>query len=241
MSFVHGKSSRLLLGNSMFSGFLRGFEANDEIEMGDSTTYGSEGHTFIPGLETGALSMDGLLDNDATVTGQDAKLNAELGAQNGSIITAAPAGLALGAIVRLIEVRETNYALQNPVGDVVSFSASWQSEGQVDQGPSLHDATSETATANGVNVDNTISTANGAAASLHVVANTRNANVTVKVQHSVDNSVWVDLITFTVVGAGVMTAQKAAVAGTVNRHLRAQWTLAAGTGAVTFAVAAARR
>jgi hypothetical protein len=241
VSFVHGKSSRLLLGNSLFSGFLRGFEAGDEIEMGDGTTYGSEGHTYVPGLETGTLSMDGLLDNDATVSGQDAKLNAELGAQNGSVITAAPAGLALGAIVRLIEVRETNYALSSPVGEVVSFNASWQSEGQVDQGVSLHDATSEGATANGSNIDNAILTANGAAASLHVVTNTRSTATTIKVQHSVDNVVWVDLITFTVVGAGATTAQKSAVAGTVNRHLRAQWTLTAGTGAITFAVAAARR
>lgn len=243
MGFVHGKNSRLLLGTSLFSAFLRSFEDGSDIDMADSTVYGSEGHNFTPGLESGAISMGGLMDSSTAATGQDGTLKTALTAAAGSLITAAPAGLAVGERVSLMETRETNYAVTSPVGDMVSFAASWQSEGQVDSGRVLHDHTAETATANGTNVDNGALTSGGAALYLHVTANTRSTSTTIKVQHSVDNSVWVDLgSAFTAVGAGLTAAERVVVpAGTVNRHLRAVWTLTPGTGSITFAVSAARR
>lgn len=241
MAFVHGKGARLLLGVLDFSGFLRAHEQGTEIEMADSTMYGNEGHRFIPGLEQGTLSLDGGLDNVAAAGGQDATLDGALQAAAGTVITAAVEGLTLGKRVFMIEARETNYAVANGVTDIVNFSASWQSEGQVDSGVSLHDLTAETATTDGTSVDNTTSSANGAAASLHVTANTRSTATTIKVQHSADNVAFVDLITHAVVGAGATAAEKLTATGTVNRYLRAQWTLPAGTGSITFAVAAARR
>jgi len=241
MAFVHGKNSRLLLGTAAFSGYLRAFERSTEVELADSTVFGDEGHRFIPGLETGTLSLDGLLDTIATAGGQDETLDSAMQAAAGSIITAAPGGLALGARVFMIEARETNYGVSSSVGDVVNFNASWQSEGQVDHGVSLRDLTSASATGNGTSVDNAASSPGGVSAALHVTTNTRNGTTTVKVQHSVDNSAWIDLATFAVVGTGLKTAERLTAAGTVNRYLRAQWTLAGTTGAITFAVAAARR
>ena len=49
----------------------------------------------------------------------------------------------------------------------------------------------------------------------------------VKLQHSVDNSVWVDLITFT--AAAAPTSETFEVAGTVNRYLRDQRTINASS------------
>lgn len=212
--------------------------------MADVTVYGQEGHSFVAGLETGSLSIDGHLDNVATAGGQDATSDAALQASAASVITVGENGLVLGNRVFMIEARETNYAVSSPVADKVSFSASWQSEGQVDHGVSLRDLTTVTGAAgteNGTNVDNGASSPGGAAASLHVTSNTRNGTTIVKVQHSVDNSVWVDLITFTTVGTGLTAAQKSSVTGTVNRHLRAQVTRAGTTGSALVAVTAARR
>jgi hypothetical protein len=240
----HGKGSRLLLGTAEFSGYLREFEAGEEIELGDSTTFGNEGHRFIAGLEQGTLSMGGLLDNVATAGGQDATLDGELKASAAAVITSAPGGLAVGARVSMIEAREGSYSISSPVADVVSFQASWQSEGQVDRGRVLATLAAVSGAAgdvDGTNIDNGALTSGGAAASLHVTSNTRNGTTTVKVQHSVDNSVWVDLITFAVVGAGLTASQRLTVAGTVNRHLRSKITKAGTTGSITLAVTAARR
>lgn len=241
MGFVHGKNSRLLLADSLFSGFLRDFEHGDEIEMADSTTFGVEGHTFVPGLESGTLSINGLMDDDATVGGQNERLTSALRSADGSVITSAPAGLAVGEQVHMIEARETNYAVSTPVADLVSFSASWQAEGQVDKGRVLRAHGAVSATEDGTGVDNTALSSDGAAAHLHVTANTRDGSTTVKVQHSVDNSVFVDLISFAAVAAGDTTSERLTVTGTVNRYLRAQTTLAGTTGSITLAVAAARR
>jgi hypothetical protein len=241
MAFVHGKSSRVILDAVAFSGFLRGFEAGSEREMADSTVLTDSGHRYVPGLDTGTVSFDGLFDNTVTAGSQDATLDAAHGAAAASVISLAPDGFALGNRVKSCEARENNYTYASPVADVVSFQASWQSEGIVDSGVSLHDLTSVSATGNGTSVDNTASSANGAVGALHVTANTRDGSTTIKIQDSADNSVWADLITFTVVGATTTTAERVAVTGTVDRYTRIVHTLAGTTGAITYAAAVCRR
>lgn len=236
MAFVHGKSGRLLLDSLALSGYLKGWEHSTEREMADVTVEGDGGHKFLSGLDNGSLSLDGVWDSTAAATGQDATLDTARGASSASLITAGPEGFAVGKRVIAISARESNYAAASPVGDAVTFAASWASEGQVDVGVALHDLTAETATGNGTSVDNTASSAGGGVANLHVTAFT-GTTATVKVQHSTDNSVWVDLITFT--AATATTAERKEVTGTVNRYVRATWTFT-GTS-FTFAVAFARR
>ena len=240
MAFVHGKSGRLLLDSLALSGYLKGWEHGTEREMADTTVEGDGGHKFIPGLDTGSLSLDGVWDSTATAGGQDEVLDTARGASAASVITAAPEGFAVGKRVIPISARESTYATSSPVGDAVTFSASWQSEGQVDVGIALHDLTAETATGNGASVDNAASSANGGVANLHVTAvSGTTPSMTVKVQHSVDDAAWVDLITFT--AATAKTAERIAVTGTVNRYVRATRTISGTTPSFTFAVAFARR
>lgn len=241
MAFVHGKSSRVLLDDFVLSGYLRGWDHNSEREMADSTVLTDSGHRFLPGLDTGSLTLDGLFDDSAAAGGLDETLNTAKGAATASVITAAPDGFALGKRVVSIEARENSFAYASPVADVVSLQAGWVSEGQVDSGVSLHDLTAVTATANGSSSDNAASSANGAVGALHVTANTRDGDTTLKIQDSADNSTWADLITFTVVGATTTTAERSSVTGTVDRYVRAVWTLAGTTGSITFVVALSRR
>lgn len=241
MGFVHGKSSRVLLDDAAFSGFLRSWEAGSEREMADTTVLTDEGHRFLPGLDNGTVSFDGLFDDTVTAGGQDETLNSAQGAAAASVITLAPDGFALGKRVRSCEARENNFAYASPVADVVSFQAAWQSEGAVDSGVALHDLTAETTTANGSSNDGAASSANGGVGVLHVTANSRTANSTIKVQHSADNSTWADLVTFTAVGSAATTAERSAVTGTVNRYLRATWAPGGATGSITFVVAFCRR
>jgi hypothetical protein len=139
-----------------------------------------------------------------------------------------------------VSARESSYSAAASVADAVSFAASWMAEGQVDVGVALRDLTAASATGNGSSVDNAASSANGAVGVLHVTANSSDGATTVKIQHSTDNSTWADLLTFAVVGAGTKTAERVAVTGTVNRYVRATWTLA-GSASVTLAVALCRR
>lgn len=241
MAFVHGRSSRLLLDDSALSGFLRGWETSNEVELADTTVEGDEGHKFIPGLINGSLSLDGVWDNSDSDGDQDETLSTARGASSASVITAGPEGFALGKRVISIEARESSYAIASPVADAVTFAASWQSEGQTDTGVSLHDLAAESSSTDGSSHDNSASSASGAVAALHVTANTRDGSTTIKVQDSSDDSVFADLITFTAVGATSTTQERATASGTVDRYTRVASTLAGTTGSITYAVAIARR
>ena len=76
---------------------------------------------------------------------------------------------------------------------------------------------------------------------LSVPANTRNGNVTVKIQASADNSTFTDLVTFAVVTSTTKTSERVEVAGTVARYLRVSYTVAGSTGTATPTVAFSRR
>jgi hypothetical protein len=91
----------------------------------------------------------------------------------------------------------------------------------------LHPLGTESATGSSTYFDRGASSANGGMANLHVTAVTGVNPATIKVQHSTDHSVWVDLITFAAVSAA--GAQSLQVAGTVNRYIRANFTIGAAS------------
>lgn len=231
MAFKHGKNTKVLIGNYDLSQFLNEASVNQSVETGETTTYGKDAKTYIVGLSDGTISMGGMFDGQAGAT--DAVLSSYLGDSAGAVITIAPEGLAHGARVKSAHTLGTSYEISSPVADVVSVSAEAQVSGGVSPAVSLRDLTSATATGNGTALDNSASSANGGVATLHVTANAHDAGSTFKVQHSADNSTWADLATFTVVSTTALANERIAVTGTVNRYLRATWTLA-GTGGITF-------
>jgi hypothetical protein len=96
-----------------------------------------------------------------------------------------------------------------------------------------------TATANGVSIDNLAATTKGGVGMIQISAVSGTTPTIVgKIQHSTDNSVWVDLITFS--SANSVSAQVASVSGTVNRYVRAQYTIAGTSPSFTFSMAFGR-
>jgi hypothetical protein len=151
-------------------------------------------------------------------------------------------GATVGRRCVLAGVIASNYVPGPPVGGAATLKLDLQVNGTLVDGYCLTPYNTPIVTATTVNntaVDNTLSSAAGGIATIHTVANTWTGNTTVKVQHSVDNSVWVDLIT-QVVPASTATGYVLTVAGTVNRYTRAIVTTAAGTGSVNVLAAFAR-
>lgn len=93
-----------------------------------------------------------------------------------------------------------------------------------------------TVTLNGDSVDNLVATTNGLHANLHITA-TSSGNFAFKIQHSTDNNVWADLVSFTITG-DTLVSEHVTVTGTVNRYLRG---VATRTGGTCTAVLAAAR
>lgn len=241
MPFIHGKSAIVLHNDYDLSQYFNDASTSRSVDTAETSAFGSSAKTYITGLQDGTISLSGMFDGAANAIDQE--MTDILGVDGGGVITIAVGGsLALGQRVISALGDLTSYEVSAPVGDVVAANAEFQVDGGVGNAISLHALTAETATGNSSSHDGTASSANGGVAQLHVTANTMNNNMVFKVQHSADNSTWVDLATFTTVATTVKTAQRITVASgtTVNRYLRSSWT-ASGTGSVTFHINFARR
>jgi hypothetical protein len=231
VTFRHGKNTKVLVGNYDLSTYLNEASASQQVETGETTTYGKDAKTYIVGLSDGTISMGGMFDGAANAV--DEVLSNLLGDANGAVITIAPEGLAHGRRLKSASTLSTSYEISSPVADVVSVSAEAQVTGGISNAVSLRDLTSATSTGVGTALDNSASSTNGGVGVLHVTTNSHNAGATFKVQHSADNSTWADLVTFTAVSTTALANERIAVTGTVNRYVRASWTLA-GSGGITF-------
>lgn len=243
MAFVHSKSSRVFVNDLNASCKLAGFTASHSRNYGDSTALCDSGQKGIPGLLEGTVSLDALFEQDSTVGGGsswEVFKNARQAGDNNLLVTAMPSGLTVGAPAFITQSDMSGFEVESQVADTTKMSVEGTADNGVDWGVLLNDTTAITATGNASSVDNAASSANGGVASLHVSAvSGTSPTATIKVQHSTDNSVWTDLITFT--AATAKTWEFKTVSGTVNRYVRAQYTIGGTTPSFTFAVAFARR
>lgn len=232
MAFVHGKGAAVLVGQYDLSAFLNNFESAATADTAEVTAFGASAKAYVAGQRDATLSFSGFFDGAASAV--DPVLSAALA--NARIFTLAPAGAAaIGNRAMLAEAFETGYTVTAPVADAVNISAEAQVSGGVASGVVLANLAARTATGNTTANDNAASTAGGAVAHLHCTAFT-GTDITIKVQHSADNSTWVDLITFAQLTAA--GSERASVTGTVNRYLRVN--ISGTFTSATFAVAIAR-
>jgi hypothetical protein len=242
MAFIHGKSAGVLYGAYDLSAFFNEASMSQSVETAETTTFGSGAKSYITGLKDGTFSLSGMFDGVAA--GIDEVISASVGDSANVPITIIPqqaATMVVSDVSFSGETLETSYEVSSPVGDVVSANMEGQITGGMDRGIILAPKTVVSATATGTSVDQTASTTNGGVGYLHVTANTRNGAITVKVQHSSDNSTFADLITFTSVSSTTIVSERIAVTGTVNRYVRASYTVAGSSGSATTTDAFSRK
>lgn len=235
MSFTHAKESRIAFGSAALSAYLTGITTSTSVETADSTDLTATTKNYVPGLADSSISLAGLFEpayNTPVLT--------VLGAASNSPVSVAPAGFALGKPVLVVAGRDTTYEIASAVGAVVSANITIQGDGKFDQGVSLADLASVSASGTGSTQTDAGGTANGGVATIHVTDCT--GTLTVKVQHSTNGSTgWADLATFTAATAATSERIVVATGTTVNRYLRASWTLTGAGATATFTTSFARR
>ena len=248
-TFVHGKDTAVYIDEFDLSSYFTETSFSQENDTAETTAFGDTNKSYILGLRNGTLSMSGLWSADTD--GSDEELQALLGNATTPVITVREGAAAIGSGAIIAQADETSYAITSPVTDVHTISAEFQcTPNQVSNltfalagGVQLTAGASiaHGSLGNLSSVDNSASSANGGAGTLHVPTNTVNGNTTIKIQHSANDSTWADLISFTVVGSTAKTSEIKAVSGTVNRYLRATASESgASTGAITYMIAFAR-
>jgi hypothetical protein len=240
MPFRHGKNTAVLVAKYDISAYLNEVSSSMSIDTAETSTFGTAAKTYITGQNDATISFSGLYDGatDAIAEIFEAIIDND---STPAITICSDGGLTVGANASLAQGKQTSYEISAPVSDVVSLSGEFQVTEGLRGGVLLAAATTHSTTTSGSSVDGTASSALGARANLHVTANTRSANTTIKVQHSADNSTWADLITFAVVGATTTTSETLTATGTINRYLRATTTIASGTGSITYTLSLSRR
>lgn len=236
MSRIHSKNSRVLVNEYSMSADITGYTCTHNRNLSPVTTLVDEGMKHIPGLLSGAMGLRAVFDTSATSLYTITRT--AVGTDDGYLVLVAPEGLTVGTPAFTTVSDLSGLTADAAVADAVSTTIDATPDGGVDWGPILHALTAETATADGTSVDETSATSNGGIAQIHVTAFSGLTNIIVKAQHSSDNSNWSDLATFATVTA--LTKERKTFTGTVNRYVRASWTVT-GTGSCTFAVALGRR
>ncbi len=247
-TFIHGKDTAVYIDEFNLSEYFTATETNINNSVAETTGYGATDASFINGQKSGTLSLSGMWAADTD--GSDEELQALLGNATTPVITVRQGTAAIGGRAILAQANETSYAISSPVADITTVTADFECSTnntsnltfalipgvQLTTGASV----AHGSLGNLSSVDNSASSANGGAGTLHVPTNTVGGNTTIKIQHSANDATWADLISFTVVGSSAKTSEIKAVSGTVNRYLRATASTAGSSGAITFMVAFSR-
>lgn len=239
-TFAHGKNVKVFVDQFDFSAYFNDVTATTTVETAETSAFGSSAKEYITGLKDGTVSLSGMFEGTADV-GTDSYFGTALGSATKQKVIVATAGHSNGARAVMLQSDDTSYEVSGSIGDVVQTSAEFQASSGVEHGVILSSGAAVTSTGNGTSVDNAAASTNGGVGYVSVPTNTRNGNVTIKIQQSADNSTFTDLITFTVVSSATKTSERVEVTGTIARYLRVSYTVAGSTGSATPIVAFSRR
>jgi len=246
-TFRHGKNTVVLFDKYDLTTYFNSATLSAMAETVDTTTFGSTSKTYAVGQKDGTVSFEGLWSGVLDTSGSDKVLHDAIASTTKKVITVGQEGVAIGRRATLINTDETSYEIKSAIADMVTISAEAQAsgtQGGLDGGVLLAANQVLTSTATNASVDNAVISTNGGVAHLHVTTNTRNGAITVKVQHSANNSTWVDLTSFTATTSSTVTAERVEIAAgtTINRYVRANVSAFAGSsGSATITVGFARR
>ncbi len=202
----------------------------DEVETGGYT----QNKMYLAARGDGTISVEGFFSDTANET-HDALKSLSSGGTS-SIITAAYGANALpiiGDSAVSFDSQQLDYTTTPDLNGAIMVSAEFKARGVVPEyGVLLADATI-TATGNQSSYDQTSQTTGGAVGYLHITSLSAGDTITVVIQDSPDDAAWADLVTFTLDGTAV-GAERVAVAGTVDRYVRAEYSVT-GSG-VSFPI-----
>src|ERR1051326_2623313 len=221
-NFKHGKVTDILINQYNLTSYFKMARTKGDVDLLDATTFRATAKQFAGGFFGGDVSLEGLFEAaDPLVVGANEVLDAALGAAVKPVGTIGYSGLdTLGNVCKLFQGDEQQHDVNSGVQNLVMTTAQFLASEGVRQGVVLAPIASYSTTANGSSVDNATATTNGAVAHLHVLSKTGTSpTIDWKIQHSTNNSIWVDLFTFT--QATDKTSERLTVTGTINRYLRA--------------------
>lgn len=241
MAKIAGRFSSIYFAGYDISGKSNQFDFGVEFGELDATCFGEGSDNSMPGMPKGTCAITTFLDPATNDSHAALKTPGSYTDRSLMILLGANAAPAIGDCALCMLCKQFTYSPTIQVKSGVLANVTFASVGeQVDFGARVLANTTITNTTNFASVNNGASSANGGAAYLEVLVPTTTDTYVVKVQDSVNDSVWVDLGTFTANGSA-RTSERIEFSGTVDQYTRA---VATRTGAAgdnfKLAVALAR-
>lgn len=208
----------------------------DEVEASGF----SQDKGYVKGQADASMGLDGFFSEDTGSTHEALKTAGTDGNRIITLALGANAAPVLGDPTCSLLAEQFNYQPTSDLKGVIAVHADMKAKGKpLEFGILLADATI-TATGQQSSVDNGAASSNGGVGYLHILGLSAGDTITVKIQHSTDNSTWADLITFTLDGTA-LDAERVEVTGTVNRYVRASYTVTGSSISFPIAVAFVRK
>lgn len=249
MAFVFGTGTRVWMDGRQAACVINEISQEVELDEAEVTTLCSTLKDYIPGLAEVTIELEGYFDTDTVspANTMEALFHSKISSGEVFPVTFAPnGGDTLGDPVYIMNGFVQEYTIENTVDEAAAVEATMRCSSALARGRIIHsDSVARTATGNGGdtppgtgNVDNGAATTDGGVAVLQVsAASGTTPTLDVKLQHSSDGTTWADLATFTqqttVNGEYVTVASGT----TVNRYLRALWTIGGTTPSFNFNLA----
>jgi len=137
VAFTHGKKSKFSIDNSAgsltdISAYCDDVSLSRDIETAETTSFGDDAKEYIIGLTDASISVSGKFDAAGAST-VDSVLSGILGQEASVSFEYVPGGGTIGASNPGYqgECYLTSYEVSGSVGDVTSFSASFQVSGAI--------------------------------------------------------------------------------------------------------------
>jgi hypothetical protein len=222
---------------------IKEYNPNSEIESLDATALGHTDKVYELGFKNGTISLNGVWKYDEVNLDEIGNLlRTVFQSDTDVVLTVSREVLAIGGQADLSTGFVTKYSKPTQSGQLIMTSAELQTRTGIELGKWLFSGQVDDETINGTSVDNGAATSNGGILHVHAqnssLADLSDASVTL--QHSVDGSTWVDLLT-NVQLDGVAENEAIAVAvaagTTVRRYLRAVPTTSGGIAFIQTAFA----
>lgn len=236
---INANNTTVLYDNTALAAYLRSVGLNHSDAMLDATTLADSSIVNFPGLSSQNFTMTGLFDSTTGAGSVLDEITSRLGSATAVATTVAPNGFAAGNSAWLLPALTVDYQVSSTVADLVPFTLNFGAGAAAGVGICLTALAAQTATGNGASQDNSASSSNGAVAHLHITAvSGTTPSMTVAIQHSTNNSTWSTLATFS--AATAVGSQTLQISGTVNRYVRASFTISGTTPSFTTLVALSR-
>lgn len=214
MAFIHGKDTVVYFNESDYSTYFSSVDLSATADVAESTTFGNTSKTYIAGERDGTIGLTGFFDATA-----DTQFASVYGSSFNLVV--GHDGITTGKRASFAKSLITNYGVSSPVGDIVASSLDVQADDGLHNGSVLINGAFTATAVQGSVQDNTNSTSNGLGAFLIATSvSGTSPTADVKIQHSADNSTWVDLVTFTQVTAASSEIKEVEAGTTINRYLR---------------------